>query len=610
MKKLFPLLLSFILIVGITPCVSATESMENFKKTNDYKQNFTDVVQSAWYAQNVATVYELGLVNGKSKTEFVPDGSVTIAESITLAARIHNTYYDSSHTFSHSSPWYQSYVDYAIEKGIIKSGQFKNFDILATRSDFATIMAKALPKKEFNLINNVVHGNIPDLYAYMPCAESVYTLYNAGILSGSDEYGAFFPDSNIKRCEVAAIIARIALKNQRKEFILKAINGTRRVEDMICIKKDAPQNIANIYINPNTGVETPHETYCSTTEYFEINSTDTIFARIRNAAIYFPNIIFYDSNKNYISGDVKIAQGEDRIKYKDMSGVLYEVPENAKYVRYCYGSGFHNNNLEIYVITHSTESVKPFEGMKIVNFGDSIFGNYVAPNDISSYVSNLTGATVYNVGFGGCRMAKHLENWDAFSMDSLADAIITQNFEAQETALVNQSNLPSNFDSKVELLKSLDFNNVDIISIAYGANDFTGSNLVGSTPGTLDRDTFSGALRYSIKTLQEAYPNLEIVLWTPIYRYWVDDNGDFLYDTDSYVNSSMGGYKLSTFVNMVKRVGTEYDLLVIDAYNESGINYDTRTTYLQSDGCHPTLAGNQLLAKLLADKLLAKYSLD
>lgn len=605
MKKLFPLLLSFILLFSSVPSVHAAESMENFNKTNTYTQKFTDVSQSSWYAENVATVYELGLVNGKSETEFVPEGNITIAESITLATRIHNTYCGTNYAFASSSPWYQTYVDYATENDIIKTGQFENFDNLATRSDFATIMANSLPKKEFNVINNIVHGNIPDLYAYMPCAESVYTLYNAGILSGSDEYGTFFPYSNIKRSEVAAIIARIALRSQRKEFILKSDDGQRRTEETVCIKKDAPSNIANIYINPKTGKETPHDTYCSSTEYFEINSTDTIFARIINAATYFPNIIFYDSNKNYISGYVKVVQGEDRIKYKNMSGVFYKVPENAKYVRYCYGSGFHNNNLEIYIITHSVESVKPLEGMKIVNFGDSIFGNYSAPNDISSNVSNLTGATVYNVGFGGCRMSTHVENWDAFSMDSLTDAITTGNFDAQDYALENQSNLPSNFDAKVEMLKSLDFNDVDIITIAYGANDFNGIYLDNSL-NKCDREKFAGALRYSIETIQKTYPNIEIVLWTPIYRYWVNDSGEFLEDTDTKIAWT----NLSTldYVNKVKSVGAEYNLLVIDAYNESGINAATRTQYFNNDPAHPNNAGIQALAKLMANELLNTYS--
>ena len=591
MKKLFPLLLSFILIVGIAPCVSATESMENFKKTNDYKQNFTDVVQSAWYAENVATVYELGLVNGKSKTEFVPDGNVTIAESITLAARIHNTYYGSSHTFSHNSPWYQSYVDYAIEKGIIKSGQFKNFDILATRSDFATIMAKALPKKEFNLINNVVHGNIPDLYAYMPCAESVYILYNAGILSGSDEYGSFFPDSNIKRSEVAAIVARIALKNQRKEFILKDTNGSRRIEKIKNIKINAPDNITYTYINPQNGVESPFDTYCSSSEYFELSSGSTIFARIINKAIYFPNIIFYDQNKSFISGQVKTVQPENRIAYKNMEGVFYKIPENAKYVRYCYGKGLHNNNLEIYIISHTTEATKPFEGKRILNLGDSLFGNDRTYN-ISSYLSEYSGATVYNGGFGGTRMTSRPSDnaYEWFDGLNLITALTTGKWEKQTE---NIKNVPTGYYKEtLNMLKTLDMRKIDVVTLAWGTNDYTGNKTVAQ---------ITAALESIINMIQTAYPHVKIIVLTPTWRYF--DNGDG--DTVKFADAT-----LKEIAAAIIKTANEKGVYAINSYEMLSLSDAEHKYFDTGDNTHLNAKGNALYAELIYNELKRIYDVE
>ena len=43
----------------------------------------------------------------------------------------------------------------------------------------------------------------------------VYTLYRAGIIAGSDEYGTFNPDSRIRRSEVAAILVRILDASKR-----------------------------------------------------------------------------------------------------------------------------------------------------------------------------------------------------------------------------------------------------------------------------------------------------------------------------------------------------------------------------------------------------------
>ena len=57
-------------------------------------------------------------------------------------------------------------------------------------------------------------------YREDPCADSIYQLYDAGVLSGNDEYGTFMPQSNIRRSEVAAIVTRIADPNLRKIFVL------------------------------------------------------------------------------------------------------------------------------------------------------------------------------------------------------------------------------------------------------------------------------------------------------------------------------------------------------------------------------------------------------
>ncbi len=591
MKKLLPLLLSFILFVGSVPCAYAAESMDNFKKTTVYSNNFADVTPEQWYAENVATVYELGLVNGKSATEFVPEGNVTIAESITLAARIHNTYHGTNHTFSSSTPWYQPYVDYAVSNGIITGNQFKNYDTLATRSDFALIMAKSLPKKEFSVINNVVHGNIPDIYAYMPCAESVYALYNAGILSGSDEYGTFYPDSNIKRSEVAAIVARIALKSSRKEFVLKDTDGSRRVEKSIRVKEGAPTNIENAYINPQNGNKSAHDTYCSSTEYFEIKNTDTVFAVIKNSAIYFPNIIFYDGDKNFISGEVKTLQPEMRMSYKDIKGTFYKVPDNAKYMRFCYGSGFHNNNLEIYIITHTTQNVKPFEGTKILNLGDSIFGND-RTNNISSYLSEYSGATVYNGAFGGTRMSSRPSDnaYEWFDGLNLVTALTTGDWSKQDTYV---SNVPTGYyKSALETLKGIDMSSVDIVTLAWGTNDYTGNKTVAQITAALER---------IINMIQTAYPHVEIIVLTPTWRYF--DNGDG--DTVKFADAT-----LKEIAAAIIKTANEKGVYAINSYEGISLSDAEHKYFDTGDNTHLNAKGNALYAELIYNELKKIYNAE
>ena len=92
---------------------------------------------------------------------------------------------------------------------------------------------------------------------------------------------------------------------------------------------------------------------------------------------------------------------------------------------------FTEYNLKTYINEDTIGEIKtytPLKGKTIANFGDSIFGNRRPPNDVSTALAEITGATVYNLGFGGCRMAKHDTNWDPFSMYRLADSIATNDF--------------------------------------------------------------------------------------------------------------------------------------------------------------------------------------
>ena len=60
----------------------------SFEKVNTYNGNFSDVADTAWYAENVKKAFELGFMNGKSEGKFDPNGNVTVAEAITMASRV------------------------------------------------------------------------------------------------------------------------------------------------------------------------------------------------------------------------------------------------------------------------------------------------------------------------------------------------------------------------------------------------------------------------------------------------------------------------------------------------------------------------------------------
>jgi hypothetical protein len=220
-KRLIAIFLILVLSVSVLPLSAAAGSLSNFAKVNTYQTGqFTDVSKQ-WFAPYIQAVYEYGLVNGKTPKTFEPDSNLTLAEAIKLAACLHSIYNTGSASFSVSSPWYQSYVDYALSNGIISS-PLADYNANATRADFARIFASALPAEALNPMNRIDDNAIPDVKLSDDCGPAVYKLYRAGVLTGSDTAGTYYPDSSITRAAMSAIAARMANADYRQPLTLTA----------------------------------------------------------------------------------------------------------------------------------------------------------------------------------------------------------------------------------------------------------------------------------------------------------------------------------------------------------------------------------------------------
>ncbi len=128
MKKvqriLAALCIVFITLTALTFNVySAEPSMTNFEKAQSYKPGqFPDISENEWFGFNkqrvVSKVYELGLMQGKGAM-FDPNAGVTLAEAVTMAARLNNIYSGGDWEFHQSSPWYYKNLEYAVYKDIV-----------------------------------------------------------------------------------------------------------------------------------------------------------------------------------------------------------------------------------------------------------------------------------------------------------------------------------------------------------------------------------------------------------------------------------------------------------------------------------------------------------
>lgn len=195
------------------------KGFENFSEKENWNSGiFSDVQTSKWYYGNVKEVYSLGLMKGVSSNHFSADDNVTIAQTVTLSARLHSIYNTGSDSFPtyDGGKWYEPYEDYARENRLI-SGSC-NFESTATRAQFAKILEAAFTEENsLKAINSISYSDIPDVTGSEDYAAAVLRLYRAGVLAGSDPLGTFNSQSAITRAEVSAIVARMAKPALRVE---------------------------------------------------------------------------------------------------------------------------------------------------------------------------------------------------------------------------------------------------------------------------------------------------------------------------------------------------------------------------------------------------------
>ena len=213
MKQMIAVATALVLFL-ILPCAAfaADGSLSNF--TNDAEAlTFTDVSPEDWFFSSAEAVSKSGLMIGVGEDRFAPGADVTLAEVYTITARIHAIYYTGSaeaadgYENNADKPWFYGYVKYCMDNGIM-NGEPGDVTQPAFRIECASLLSRALPEKELAEINAVADNAIPDLPSAQN-TENVYRLYRAGVLTGMDEAGNFFPESKVRRCEVAAIVSRL-----------------------------------------------------------------------------------------------------------------------------------------------------------------------------------------------------------------------------------------------------------------------------------------------------------------------------------------------------------------------------------------------------------------
>lgn len=221
-RRICSLLLALLLLAGTIPPAVA-EDAASFSPTRTYQGQFADVSPGEWYYDNVKALYEFGLTNGQGSADrFAPADNMTLAEALTLSARLRSLYdYGDSETgpamyLSAGGAWYAPYVAYLQALHVIDAEFDGSYGQEATRAQMAHILANTLPQSLFANINAdavavgyASRSYIKDVTDYTPYRQDILKLYRWGILSGMDRTGSFHPNESIQRSQVAAMVTRL-----------------------------------------------------------------------------------------------------------------------------------------------------------------------------------------------------------------------------------------------------------------------------------------------------------------------------------------------------------------------------------------------------------------
>ena len=211
-RRVFALFLSLALLLCTLPA-SAEEGDGWLVPKVREAPAFTDMA-GVWCADAVDTVCAAGLMQGRSDGSFGPSGQLTGAHIATICARLHDLLTGGDGALpepAEGQEWYDP--AYASLSQALDLLEDVPPDGAVRRQTFAALLAETLQAADVALpaVNQI--SVVPD------CKDpAVLSLYNAGILTGSDQYGSFRGSEYLNRGQAAAILARLADPAQRQTF--------------------------------------------------------------------------------------------------------------------------------------------------------------------------------------------------------------------------------------------------------------------------------------------------------------------------------------------------------------------------------------------------------
>ncbi len=242
----------------------------------------------------------------------------------------------------------------------------------------------------------------------------------------------------------------------------------------------------------------------------------------------------------------------------------------------------------------------PKRKVDILFLGDSLIGQYRDETSVPYLVGEYLGMETYNGAFGGTSLTRLNDEdnkayqKDGITLSVLSRAIAYNDFRVPQTVAVREP-ATEHFAQVVDELEQIDFESLRYLCINYGTNDYFDGVAIENPENPYDEYTFSGALRSSLEILRKSLPELQIILISPTYNWYINAGGDC-------ETLDFGGGYLKDYVDAASRVADEYGIGYIDLYTDFYSTGDNSCAEIFTiDGVHPNEDGRVKIARAIAD---------
>ena len=234
---------------------------------------------------------------------------------------------------------------------------------------------------------------------------------------------------------------------------------------------------------------------------------------------------------------------------------------------------------------------------------------------LDSRIAHEAGVTVYNAAFpyptlATRNLAMIEQNYpdDIYSLTYLADAICSGDFSEIDRVTATYHKDGNFTQDAAKVLKSVDYDNLDVIVIMYDASDYFEGRAIENPKDDEERCTIVGALNYSIRRIKQTYPYIRIIVSSLYYTEGIAEDGS-VYDPDQL---NFGNGTLSNYFYNELNTCTELSVSFLDNFYGT-INQTNYRDYIDresdTDYIRLTDAGRLALAKRIA-YAITKYPQD